>query len=98
MNESQDWEALRERFRLRWPALTDKELDSTNGQRDMLIALVEMRLGYAHANAAAGVDAILGGEVYVPEVADATHHTGSDGPVNWEKNPEAEDARSGRPE
>jgi hypothetical protein len=81
-NSSPEWGATKERIQQRWPALSEDELEATQGERLPLVALLESRLGYAHGNAEQDMDEILGGELVVPaDVADETRHTGTAGPV-----------------
>lgn len=58
--------------------LTEDDLEPTEGRREDLISLLEVRLGYAPANAEHDVDQILGGARVVPkDVADESNHTGT---------------------
>src|SRR5688572_27004960 len=76
------WAEQRRRLQLRWPALTEEDLDSTGGDREALIGLLQARLGYAVGNAEGDLDEILAGETVVPrDVADEDTHTGTSGPV-----------------
>lgn len=65
-----------------WPALTADDIDETEGDATALVRLLERRLGYAHENAVADIHEVLGGKLFVPEVADEDHHTGSAGSVD----------------
>ncbi len=42
------WEVARERLADRWPILTIEEIDSTQGRMDLLTALLQAKLSYAH--------------------------------------------------
>ena len=53
-----NWEEAKKRALELWPGLTEKDLDSTGGDRNMLVALLEDRLGYARRNAEGDVDAL----------------------------------------
>ena len=79
-----EWEDTKARLLLRWPALTVEDLERTEGDSEALVLLLERRLGYAHENAVADVSQVLGGRVFVPEVAGEHHHTGTSGPVDQE--------------
>jgi hypothetical protein len=80
--EIRNWEETKRRLQLRWPGLPDDELDASQGDREAIVALLQGRLGYARPNAEQDVAEILGGQTVVPEdVADATTHTGTSGPV-----------------
>lgn len=76
------WAGARARILTRWPGLSADELDSTEGDREQLVGLLQVRLGYGKENAEADVDAVLADEVPMPrDVADEYTHTGSSGPV-----------------
>lgn len=81
---AREWDDTKARLLLRWPALTADDIDATEGDAEALVGLLEHRLGYAHENAVSDVDLVLGGKLYVPDVADERHHTGSSGPVDGE--------------
>src|SRR5688572_1387042 len=90
------WAEQKERLQMRWPALTDADLESTGGEREALLGLLEGRLGYAVGNAEGDLDEILAGEVVVPrDVADEDTHTGTSGPVpgptTWYDSPSSKD-------
>jgi hypothetical protein len=55
----QDWSELKQRLQERYPGLTEKELDATEGERDALVALLELRLGFGRQNAEQDVDRLL---------------------------------------
>ena len=42
------WELARERLADRWPILTIEEIDSTQGRMELLTALLQAKLSYAH--------------------------------------------------
>jgi hypothetical protein len=42
------WSIVRERLADRWPGLTADELDATHGRTDLLGALLQAKLAYAH--------------------------------------------------
>lgn len=76
------WADEKQLIMTRWPALSEQELDSTKGDHYALQALLEVRLGYAPANAKRDLDKVLAGEIEAPhDVADTEHHTGTAGPV-----------------
>lgn len=78
MRDTTAWESTKERVLTRWPALTEDDVEPTEGRRDELVALLEGRLGYAHANAVHDIDQVLEGDVVVPrDVADEFNHTGT---------------------
>lgn len=80
--ETRDWDETKIRLRRRWPALSEDELEASQGERDALLGLLQGRLGYARANAEQDLDEILEGGSVVPEdVADERTHTGTSGPV-----------------
>jgi hypothetical protein len=80
--EIRNWEETKRRLQLRWPGLPEDELDASQGDQEAIVALLQGRLGYARSNAEEDVAEIIGGETIVPEdVADATTHTGTSGPV-----------------
>jgi hypothetical protein len=81
MIDARTWEDTRERVLLRWPALDKKDVDASGGDINALVALLEIRLGYARAQAVRDLNAVIDGAVYVPEVADENRHTGTSGPV-----------------
>src|SRR5437868_14420379 len=92
VDKPSNWDELKTRLHAHWPALNEKELDATNGDRMGIVALLEGRLGYARANAERDYDQLMSGDgpVAPRDVADAESHTGSSGPVG----PVSEDARS----
>jgi hypothetical protein len=67
----------------RWPALDEKAVEATGGDREGILALLEGRLGYARANAERDFDELLSGEstVVPKDVADDRQHTGTAGPT-----------------
>ena len=54
-----DWPAVRERLHSRWPALSEDELDETQGDRDSLVALLEAKYGYARENAVGDLQLVM---------------------------------------
>ena len=66
---SEEWPQLRARLHDRWPALSEDELDETEGDRDALVALLEARYGYARANAEADLDLVTSASVSGPFIA-----------------------------
>jgi hypothetical protein len=82
-NKPYEWADLKERILSHWPALDEKELDKTGGNRMGILALLEGRLGYAQANAERDYDQLITGRgpVAPRDVADADTHTGTSGPV-----------------
>jgi hypothetical protein len=82
MAETHDWEEQQRILLQRWPALDERGLRDTNGDREGILALLEGRLGYARANAERDYDELMSGESSVPkDVADDKQHTGTSGPV-----------------
>ena len=65
----EEWSQLRARLHDRWPALSEDELDETEGDREALVALLEARYGYARANAEADVDLVRSASVSSPFIA-----------------------------
>jgi hypothetical protein len=78
-----DWTGLKSRLMAHWPALDEKELEATGGDRQAIIATIEGRFGYARANAERDYDELMRGEGAIAphDVADADTHTGTSGPV-----------------
>ena len=54
-----DWAEAKRRLRSRFPVLTEEELDSTDGEREAVVALMELRLGYGSRNAEQDLDHLL---------------------------------------
>lgn len=54
-----NWDALRDKFKMRWPSLTQAELDDIHGSRENLVALVQLHGGFTTEKAEADVDEFL---------------------------------------
>jgi hypothetical protein len=83
MAETRDWDEIRHLVLQRWPALDEQAVKETDGDREAILALLEVRLGYARANAERDYDELLSGEssVAAKDLADENQHTGTSGPV-----------------
>jgi hypothetical protein len=81
--ETQNWDEVQQLLLQRWPALDEKAVKDTRGDREGILALLEGRLGYARANAERDYDELLSGESSVApkDVADDKMHTGTTAPV-----------------
>ncbi len=44
---SRDWDLIRSQVRERWPALSEDDLETIDGGRDILMALLQEKYGYA---------------------------------------------------
>jgi hypothetical protein len=56
-----NWDETKARLIARWPLLPEAELDATAGDPEAILALLEIRLGYARANAEGDLNTILAG-------------------------------------
>jgi len=59
MPELSDWNDVKQRLHERFPGLSEAEIDSTGGEREAVVALLEMRLGYGPQQAAQDLDRII---------------------------------------
>ena len=106
MAETHNWDEVQRQLLQRWPALDERAVKDTKGDREGILALLEGRLGYARANAERDYDELLSGESTVTpnDVADDKMHTGTTAPVGdvhgsfdegGKERPDAETERSG---